>query len=221
MLSYDARQRIKDIIAGDVIPGQHDHCTTIRNILCTSFKASRELKKDFESKQRVKEKQAAFLGHYAEENNLLILLPDNTLQIARGGEASVFYAEDKRSIIKANDCGYYATWLEYFDSVILHNSIFPNTAYELIGFAVTPDQLSKPALHALVKQPFIISDRLVELNEIKAFLEFNGFHNTMRNDYAHEFYNLILEDMHDEIVLVQQNILFFIDTVFYVNMSIP
>ncbi len=103
MFSYDAQQRIEDIIAGNVIKGQHDHCTTIRNLLCTSFRASRELKKDFEGKRRIKEEQAAFLEHYAEQNNLLILTPDSTLQIVKGGEAKVFYAEDKRSVIKADD----------------------------------------------------------------------------------------------------------------------
>jgi hypothetical protein len=82
-----------------------------------------------------------------------------------------------------------------------------------------PDQVDKFVLQAIIKQPFIISDRLVELSEIKAFLEFNGFQNIRRNDYAHKSYNLILEDMHDENVLVQQNTLFFIDTVFYVNIS--
>lgn len=73
------------------------------------------------------------------------------------------------------------------------------------------------ALHAVVKQPYIISDRLVELQEIKSFLEYNGFQNTRRNDYVHLLLGLILEDMHDENVLVQQDTLFFIDTVFYVN----
>jgi hypothetical protein len=90
MFSYDALQRIEDIIAGNVIQGQGDHCTAIRNLLCTSFTTSRELKKDFESKQRVKEEQAVFLKHYAEQNNLLVLSPDNNLQIAKGVKRESF-----------------------------------------------------------------------------------------------------------------------------------
>ena len=53
------------------------------------------------------------------------------------------------------------------------------------------------------------------MNEIKAFLEFNGFENTRRQDYENRELGLILEDMHDENVLVNEETLFFIDTVFY------
>lgn len=55
----------------------------------------------------------------------------------------------------------------------------------------------------------------VELADIKALLEFNGFVNTRRNDYQHDELGLILEDKHDENVLVNSETLFFIDTVFY------
>ena len=46
-------------------------------------------------------------------------------------------------------------------------------------------------------------------------LEYNGFENTRRHDYEHKQLCLILEDMHDENVLVNSETLFFIDTVFY------
>ena len=101
----------------------------------------------------------------------------------------------------------------------MHNAIFPDTAYEFTGFAAMPSQVNEIALHAIVKQPYIISDRLVELREIKTFLEYNGFENNRRNDYIHASFGLILEDMHDENVLVNQDTLFFIDSVFYVNVG--
>lgn len=113
-------------------------------------------------------------------------------------------------MIKLNDAIYYATWLEFLNSILLHNFIFPNTAYELIGFTKENDSLI-----AVLKQPFIISDATVDLDDINAFLEFNGFRSTRRHDYEHEGLGLILEDMHDENVLVNSETLFFIDTVFY------
>ncbi len=85
MLADDTRQRIKNIVAGKVIERQNDYCTTIQNILCTSFTASRALKKDFESKQHVKEEQAIFLQHYSKHQDLLINAPDANRQIAKGG----------------------------------------------------------------------------------------------------------------------------------------
>ncbi len=101
MLPHDNRQKIENIIAGNVIKGQPDYCTAIRNLLCTGFTASRMLKKDFESKQRVKEEQATFLKQYSKQHNLLIEHPKAATQIASGGEARVYFSEDKRSVLKA------------------------------------------------------------------------------------------------------------------------
>ena len=71
-------------------------------------------------------------------------------------------------------------------------------------------------LFAVLEQSFILSDAPVDLGDIKKFLEFNGFENTRRYDYLHPELGLILEDMHDENVLVNSDTMFFIDSVFYV-----
>ncbi|CAN5222120.1 hypothetical protein BH09BAC1_BH09BAC1_02970 [soil metagenome] len=46
----------------------------------------------------------------------------------------------------------------------------------------------------------------------------NGFINTAKNDYYSKELGLILEDMHDENVLMRNGNLFFIDTVFYIDL---
>ena len=71
------------------------------------------------------------------------------------------------------------------------------------------------ALHTVLKQPFISSDATAELSAIQELLTFNGFRNTRRQDYFNDEYGLILEDMHDENVILKDDTLFFIDTVFY------
>ncbi len=78
---------------------------------------------------------------------------------------------------------------------------------------------NKGKLFAVLKQPFIISDNPVDLIKIKNFLEFNGFKNSRRNDYYNKELGLILEDIHDENVIVNSNVLFFIDTVFYIHIT--
>ncbi len=88
--------------------------------------------------------------------------------------------------------------------------IFPNTAYTLIGFLKAED-----VLYGVMKHPFISSDGQAELGNIQKLLAYNGFENTRRNDYFNKELGLILEDMHDENVLVSSDTLFFIDTVFY------
>ena len=217
MLPHDTRGKIKNITAGIIIEGGKDNCTTIRNLLCTSFATSTTVKKDFESKAIIKEKQANLIESYCTEKNLWIVnLPAKDRYLTRGGEARVYLDTDNKNVIKLNDAIYYAKWLEFFNSILLHNLIFQNTTYILRGFTKEND-----ALFAVLQQPFIISDAQADLGDIKKFLVFNGFENSKRNDYLHKELGLILEDMHDENVLVNSDTLFFIDTVFYTVSVIP
>lgn len=55
----------------------------------------------------------------------------------------------------------------------------------------------------------------MDLEDVKGLLAINGFTNTKRNDYFNRELGLLLEDMHDENIIVNSNTLFFIDTVFY------
>jgi hypothetical protein len=211
MFQDDTRLKINDITAGIIITGQPDNCTTIRNLLCAGFPTSTTVKTDFEGKAILKEKQAELLETYSTKNNLWVNnLPGEERYLTRGGEARVYLDLDNLSVVKLNDAVYYATWLEFFNSILLHNLIFENTAYTFKGF-VKDDNV----LYAVLKQPFITSDAEVDLEDIKKLLVFNGFENTQRQDYIHRELGLILEDMHDENVLVNSETLFFIDTVFY------
>lgn len=211
MLRDDTQRKIKNITSGTVLAGETDTCTAIRNLLCTSFATSTTVKDDFEGKAIIKEEQVRFIEPYITQYNLWISnLPGKDRFLTRGGEARVYLDADNRNVIKLNDAVYYATWLEFFNSILLHNLIFENTTYSLLGFFKEHDKL-----HAVIKQPYIKSDTLADLADVRALLEFNGFTNTRRNDYQHEGLGVILEDMHDENVLVNSETLFFIDTVFY------
>lgn len=211
MLRDDTEGKIKNITSGTILTGQSDTCTAIRNLLCTSFATSTTVKDDFEGKAIIKEEQVRFIEPYIAQHNLWVAnLPGDDRFLTRGGEARVYLDADNKNVIKLNEAVYYATWLEFFNSILLHNLIFENTAYSLIGFLKQEDRL-----YAVLRQPFIKADTQVDLADIKTLLEFNGFINTRRNDYQHDRLGLILEDMHDENVLVNSEILFFIDTVFY------
>lgn len=50
------------------------------------------------------------------------------------GESKIFLDTDRLNVIKINDGVYYATWTEYFTSLVIHNLLFPNTEYSLVGF---------------------------------------------------------------------------------------
>ena len=208
MLPDDTRRKIENITAGVVIEGQQDYCTAIRNLLCRRFATSTTVKENFEGNAVIKKEQAILISEFSAQQNLWFTQLPSTF-LARGGEALV-YLQDPGHVIKLNSAIYYATWLEFFNSILLHNLIFANTAYILIGFLKDENDLA-----AVLRQPFVRSDALVELRDIKKLLEFNGFENNRNYDYIHKELGLILEDMHDENVLVNSETLFFIDTVFY------
>lgn len=72
-------------------------------------------------------------------------------------------------------------------------------------------------VYAVVEQPFVTITSNTDINQIKEFLTSNGFTNIRNNDYYNADLGIILEDLHDENVLTKNNILYFIDTVFYLT----
>lgn len=101
MLSDEIRKKLQDIVRGNVLTGQKDRCTKIRNLLCKSFIASPTVKKEFESRAIIKKEQASYLIDYAKSEDLFLsALPEGTRYLTRGGEAEIFLAEDHKDVIK-------------------------------------------------------------------------------------------------------------------------
>lgn len=212
MISNEIREKLQNIVRGALFEGQEDRCTAIRNLLCQSFGSNPTVKREFESRAILKEKQTGFLKLHAEKTQLWIpALPEDIQYLTRGGESEIYLASDHRHVIKVNDAVYYATWTEYLNALVIHNLLFPSTAYELLGFTLSKDG----ALSVVLQQPFIEGGQ-ADLANIKELLGYNGFENIKRQDYFNEEFGLLLEDMHDENVIQKDDILFFIDTVFYV-----
>jgi hypothetical protein len=129
--------------------------------------------------------------------------------VSEGAEQRVFL-KDSKTVLKLNDSIYYASWLDYFHNLLLNNYFFPDTAYQLLGFYKETE-----ILYAVVSQAFVKATEQTDLQNVKTFLETNGFINNKNNDYHHPKLGIILEDLHDENVLTENGMLRFIDTVFY------
>lgn len=139
------------------------------------------------------------------------MIPEET-KIGNGAEQTVYLSPDNKSVLKLNDSVYYLFWIDYLHNLLLHNYFFPATGYQLMGFKETSG-----ILYAVVKQPFIQFTEPTNIELVKQFLSANGFENKKNNDYINKSLGIILEDLHDENVLVNQKVLFFIDTVFYLT----
>lgn len=167
-----------------------------------------------EKQQRFKDEETTALITFAEEAllfyNYPILLKDF---ISQGAEQKV-YRFDDTYVLKTNQSVFYETWLDYFNSILIHNFFFPTTAYTFLGFQIIDNKL-----HAVVKQEFIFSNESTDLKAVKEFLEYNNFQHRRNNDYFNTDLGLIFEDLHDENVLSYNGALYFIDTVFYLTPS--
>jgi len=200
------RDDIQHILSGKSQVKHHHLIQTT----CSYLKGSQGASSMAKDQQQHKEEETKSLIQFAEDNNLWVDI-DIDLYVSQGAEQKV-YLKDGLTVLKLNDAIYYASWVDYFHNLLLNNLFFPDTAYQLLGF-----YKDSSILYAVVEQPFVKANEKTDLNMVKAFLENNGFINKKNHDYYNEELGLILEDLHDENVLTQNGMLYFIDTVFYIT----
>jgi hypothetical protein len=172
---------------------------------CQETSALVKTDKHFKSEETKK------LIHFIDEHQLWVQGIDINLYLSEGAEQKV-YLKDEKTVWKLNDTIYYLSWEDYFINLLLNNYFFTDTAYELTGFYE-----NEKVLYSVVKQPFVKANQKTDLAKVKEFMYANGFLNTKNNDYYNPDLGIILEDLHDENVLTQNEILYFIDTVFYIK----
>jgi len=202
------KNELQNIICSDEPFGAEGQFKKIQNFL----RRNAETGAGTQKQQHLKSEEAASLIAFAHAEDLFY---HNDISekdfIAAGAEQRVFRYDDF-SVIKTNDSIFYSSWLDYFNSLLIHNYFFPATAYNFSGFKIIQEYL-----YAVVKQDFIIATESTNIDLVKDFLTYNGFMNTRNNDYINSEAGLIFEDLHDENVLSKNGILFFIDTVFYLT----
>jgi hypothetical protein len=177
---------------------------------CSYLKRSQGASSMAKDQQQRKEEETKNLIQFTESNSLWVENINIDLYLSQGAEQKV-YLKDGLTVFKLNDAIYYASWVDYFHNLLLNNLFFPDTAYQLLGFYKDLD-----VLYAVVEQPFVKANEKTDLSVVKIILENNGFRNTKNHDYYNEKLGIILEDLHDENVLTQNGMLYFIDTVFYI-----
>ena len=200
------KDEIKHIISGTSKNSEGTIIQTIASFLRRSETSSGLVKED----KYFKKEETKNLIEFIAENNFWY--PDVNLDnyISEGAEQKVYIKSDE-SVLKLNDAIYYLSWLDYLQNLLLHNYFFPDTAYKLLGFY----RMDKN-LYAVVEQPFVKATDKTDLDKVRTFLENNGFTNIRNNDYRNDYLGIILEDLHDENVLTQNGVQYFIDTVFYI-----
>ncbi len=201
------KNELQNIISGKSQVRHGDAIQAITRYLRRSKSTSDSLK----SSKQIKCEEAESIKQYCNQNHFWNTEIDITTFVSSGAEQKVYLHNEFR-VFKLNDSIYYLSWEDYFNNLLLNNYFFPDTAYQLVGFYESED-----VLYAVVEQAFVKADQVTELENVKNFLNENGFKNTKNNDYYHSDLGIIIEDLHDENVLTFQDNLYFIDTVFYIT----
>ena len=206
-MQNDLRYELHDVLSGK---SQVRFGTIIQAIACY-LKDGETTSAKIEVGKYFKNEETERLENYITQNNLWIKEIDLSKYVSEGAEQKV-YLKDTENVLKINDSIYYTSWKDYLFNLLLHNYFFQDTAYELIGFIKDQE-----VLYSVVQQSYVSITANTDLEQVKTFLTQNGFENNRNNDYYNPELGIILEDLHDENVLTQNGILYFIDTVFYLK----
>ena len=152
----------------------------------------------------IDEQQEKFIEQWARVANLWeddseqILTAEFGPMIAQGAEAKVYYSDGNTSVVKERT-SIYSTWQKALDAIVLHNSLFPETAMKVIGFTRDSDGL----MRIVLTQPYVNCLRLATKEEIDDMVASKGFHDN-RNGQGVNYISerLALEDMHPANVFI-------------------
>lgn len=205
------KNELQYILQGKSTVSQGEFIQTITRYLRKSSQTSATTER-IESN---KAEETTRLVNYINKHNLWNCNINFSSFLSEGAEQRV-YIQNNSKVLKLNDAIYYRSWLDYFNNLLLNNYFFPDTAYKLVGFYKSDTNI----IYALVEQNYVENTQPTNLEQVKLFLEKNGFKNTKNHDYYHPELGIILEDLHDENVLTSNDILYFIDTVFYIKPDI-
>lgn len=202
------KNELQNIILGNESAGNSESVKRIQVFLRRYAQTSSVTSKE----KYFKNQEEAALSEFLKNEGLFYTHPVAEENYLTEGAEQKVYRFDEQFIIKLNDGIFYEPWFDYFNSLLIHNYFLSSTPYEFLGFAIRSHKY-----YAVVKQRFIPATEMVDLNFIAKFLESNRFLRIRNNDYINKELGLIFEDLHDENVISNNGILYFVDTIFYLT----
>jgi hypothetical protein len=172
-----------------------------------SRKSAKEIKKQEEIELEAHAKESGFWIDPSEF--------ENKEPHGQGAESDVFVSNDGTYVtkIKANDL-HYSSWLDFLDSIALHNSFEHNARYILKGFTKY-----KNKFRAVLEQPFIRNSREATRKEIDEDLLKKGFKSRGLGVYINDNTGVFVGDLLQETgnALIVDDVIFYIDPIIKPN----
>ena len=129
----------------------------------------------------------------------------------RGSENEVYASLDSKYVYKLNDFRYSDDNLTpFFERIQIHNQLFCDCSYTLIGFAENRDG----KVCAVLRQPFILAQREATQQEIDEELERLGFQKEQEGYFTNAEYD-IFDAVPNNVLMGNDGHLYFIDTIIF------
>ena len=118
-----------------------------------------------------------------------------------GGEHQVYQINGV--FYKRNNLAFHTSYLEYFERLVMHNYLFPDTLYVFEGLTLVqePDD-EYPQLRPVVSQKALRAIRGATRDEVETLMNQLGFVRRYEDNYVNTDQTLFIEDLHDQNVLV-------------------
>lgn len=130
----------------------------------------------------------------------------------RGSENEVYLSLNENVVFKLNDFRYSDdNLMPFFERIHAHNMYFPDCAYSLVGFSKNREGKTC----AVIKQPYIISNREATEKEIREELIRLGFLPQMGGEYFSNGIHDIFDASPNNVLVGLDGNLYFIDTILY------
>ncbi len=173
----------------------------------------------------IRQQEALALLAWATQANLLLDADDFTNRWmaygkVEGGEHQIF--QENGYFYKRNNLAFHTSYFEYFERLIMHNWLFPDTLYWFEGFMlVSEDPDDEPQLRPVVTQKALLAVRGANRDEVEAEMNRMGFLRRYEDNYVNPDQTIFIEDLHDQNVLMDStgDLLIF-DPVIYLAASL-
>ncbi|UFH53859.1 hypothetical protein [Spirosoma sp. KNUC1025] len=173
--------------------------------------------------QIIRPQETVALKNWADTSNLWLNEADFTKNWfsfgeIEGGEHQLY--QQNGYFIKRNNLLYHTNWLEYFHRLVLHNWLFPETAVHFEGLMLVGDELQP-----VIRQKALLAIRGADRKEVETEMAKRGFYRRKADNYYNPDLGILVEDLHDENVLVSpRGSLLIFDPVIYLakpEMGLP
>lgn len=163
----------------------------------------------FEQATSNKRIQLNVLEYFAKEN--LCWFENNKqfgIYLDRGGENEVYYNPFSKSVFKLNDFAFAGDDVQnFFDRIKIHNHLFANVAYSLIGFS----RNSKGLVCAVLEQAHIQALREAAEDEIVDYMNALGFKTISSDEFSNDMYE-VFDAVPNNVLMGDDGNLYFFDT---------